>query len=346
MERIETALDFLYSREYRGRGVREMRSPGTLDPSQLTLPQWIAEVREWFPQDTVEIIEKHALDRYQLTELLADREVLEKLEPNVDLLKSLMTFRGHLDDSVLATARRIIQRVVDDLRSRLELDVRRSLSGRLNKLHHGRHPSRNAFDALGTIRKNLRHYDPKRRRLIPNDLRFFARNNRHLPWHVVLCVDQSGSMGESVIHSAVMAGILCGLPLLKVSLVLFDTEVVDLSGHAHDPVDVLMSVQLGGGTDIGKALGYTESLIENPRRTVVILVSDFCEGGSPAALIQTCRRILEGGVTLLGLASLDQAAKPAYDREMAGQLADAGMEIAALTPNRLAEWLARIIHSR
>jgi Mg-chelatase subunit ChlD len=150
-------------------------------------------------------------------------------------------------------------------------------------------------------------------------------------------------MASSVIHSAVMAGILAGLPSLRVSLVVFDTSVVDLSGHVDDPVEVLMSVQLGGGTDIGGALQYCESLITNPHRTVLILVSDFAEGASLVVLLTVTKRLREAGVRLLGLAALDEAANPSYDVRMAEELAATGMEIAALTPQRLAEWLAKAI---
>ncbi|KAF0178491.1 MAG: VWA containing CoxE family protein [Limisphaerales bacterium] len=344
--RMEAALDYLYSREYEGRGVRERQPAGTLDPSQLNIPTWLGEVRELFPRDVVEVIEKHALDRYGLTELVTDKETLEKLEPNMDLLKTLLTFRGHLQGEVLQTARRIIRQVVEELKRKLEAEVRRALAGRLNRFRHSPQKAAQNFDWRGTVRRNLKHFDPQRRQLILQEPRFFARNTRQLPWQVILCVDQSGSMADSVIHSAVMAGILAGLPLIRVKLVVFDTSIVDLSDHVEDPVEVLMSVQLGGGTDIGKALAYCEQLVENPHRTVVVLVSDFCEGASPAVLLNTCRRIRESGAKLLGLASLDQTATPIYDRAMADKLAEAGMEIAALTPKHLAEWLAKIVNSK
>ena len=176
--------------------------------------------------------------------------------------------------------------------------------------------------------------------------RFFARNTRLLSWQVILCVDQSGSMADSVIHSAVMAGILAGLPLVRVKIVVFDTSVVDLSGHVDDPVEVLMSVQLGGGTNIGAALAYCEGLVENPHRTVLALVSDFCEGAPPNTMLAACARMHEAGVKLLGLASLDQTASPVYDHTMAERLAERGMDVAALTPKHFAEWLAKVIKSR
>ena len=344
--RMEAALDFLYSREYQGRGVRERGREGSLDPSQINVPTWLSEVRELFPRETVEVIEKHALDRYGLTELVTDKETLEKLEPNLELLKTLLTFRGLLKGAVLETARHIIRQVVEELKRKLETEVRRALSGRIHRFRHSPQKAAQSFDWRGTIRRNLKHYDAQRSRLVLHEPRFFARNTRLLPWQVILCVDQSGSMADSVIHSAVMAGILAGLPMVRVQIVVFDTSVVDLSDHVDDPVEVLMSVQLGGGTNIGAALTYCEGLVENPHRTVLALISDFCEGAPPNALLAACARMHEAGVKLLGLASLDQAASPVYDHAMAERLVERGMEVAALTPKHFAEWLAKVIKSR
>jgi Mg-chelatase subunit ChlD len=345
--RRETALDFLYSREYQGRGIRpDPRGPGSLDPSQLSIPTWLDEVRELFPGDVVEVMERHALDRYGLTELLTDRETLSRLEPNEDLLRTLLAFRRHLPEHVLDLARRIIRRVVEDITRRLASQVRQAFSGRVNRHRRSLHAAASAFDARRTLRRNLQHYDVVRRRLILREPWFFARNHRRLPWRIILCVDQSGSMSDSVIHAAVMAGILSGLPSLKMSLVAFDTSIVDLSGHVQDPVEVLMNVQLGGGTHIAQALQYCETLIDQPHRTILALISDFCEGGPPSELLTTTRRLAGAGVQLLGLAALDAQAQPSYDRAMAQRLAEAGMAIAALTPSRFADWLAQVVHSR
>jgi Mg-chelatase subunit ChlD len=343
--RMEQALDFLYSREYRGRGLRE-EGPGevgTLDPTRITLPDWLSEVRELFPRETVEVLEKHALDRYGLTELVTDPEVLRKLEPNMDLVRILLGFRGQMKGRVLDEARRVIRHVVEEIKRRIEPDVRNAFAGKVDRFRRSRLKVAQNLDWRGTIRRNLKNWDPERRKLLVEDVRFFSRRERRLPWTVVLCVDQSGSMGRSVIHSAVMAGILAGLPTLKLKLVVFDTSVVDLSGFVDDPLEVLMSVQLGGGTDIGKALTYCESLLDEPTRSVVVLVSDFCEGATPRRLVATCRRLAEARVRLLGLAALDEEANPSYDRAMAERLAAAGMEIAALTPRQLAQWLAKTI---
>jgi Mg-chelatase subunit ChlD len=346
--RMDAALDYLYGREYRGRGMRdgnggsEDRTGGS-GASQITIPDWLNQVRELFPRETVEVIEHHALDRYGMADLVTDPQVLERLEPSYDLLKTLLTFKSMMRGEVLEMARRIIRHVVDDLKRRLEADVRRVLWGKLNRLQHSPLRVAQNFDWRRTVRANLKNYDPQERRLLLQDVFFFSRVERHLPWHVVLCVDQSGSMTDSVIHSAVMAGILAGLPALKVSLVVFDTAVVDLSGYVDDPAEALMSVQLGGGTDIAKALTYCETLVENPHRTVVVLVTDFYEGGSPQQLVATVKHLCETGAKVMGLAALDSTAAPSYDRQMAERLAAAGADIAALTPLQLAEWLMKVI---
>lgn len=345
--RIENALDFLYSREYQGRGVRGEedgnRSEGSLDPSQLTVPRWLSEIRELFPKDTVAVIEKHALDRYGLTELITDPEILRRLEPNFDLLKMLLTFRGHLKGEVLGEARRIIRSVVDKIKQRLAAEVRQAFSGRRNRFRHSNVKIMQNLDWRGTIRKNLKNFDTRRKQMLIDRVLFFSRVQRRLPWRIILCVDQSGSMAGSVIYSAVMAGILSGLPLIDVKLVVFDTAVVDLSDHVEDPVEILMSVQLGGGTNIGQAMRYCEQLLDDPHRSIMVLVSDFCEGGDPSRMIASSQRFRESGAKLLGLAALDENANPSYDVHMAERLAAAGMDIAALTPKHFAEWLAKTI---
>lgn len=346
MRRMEKALDFLYGREYESRGVRGRdrldgkKGPGSLDASQLSVPQWLNEVRQLFPQETAEIVEKHALERYELTELLTDKQTLEKLEPNQDLLKMLLQFKGKMKGDVLNLAREIIRKIVEELKEKLAREIRQSFAGRLNRFRNSPlHISQN-FDWKGTVRRNLKNWQPDRKALVLEQLRFFSRQRRQLPWSIILCVDQSGSMVDSVIHSAVLAGILAGLPALNVKLVVFDTSVVDLSQYVDDPVEVLMSVQLGGGTDIGQALCYCEKLIETPSRTILALISDFCEGAPAGRMYGAVKRLKESGVTLVGLAALDQEALPFYDTRVAGKLATLGMDITASTPKQFAQWLA------
>ena len=343
-QRMDRVLDHLYGREYRKRGVRDPGNrEGGLEPSQLTIPEWLREVRDLFPRDTVEIIERHALDRYGMTELVTDAEVLKKVEPSYELLKAVLTFKGMMQGEVLEVARRVVRQVIQDLRRKLEKDVRQALWGRLNRRRRSPLQVARNLDWRRTLRDNLRNYDRDRKKLVLERLHFFSRVERHMPWHIIIAVDCSGSMLDSVIYSAVMAGIFAGLPSIRVGLVAFDTAVVDLTGQIDDPVELLMSVQLGGGTDIGGALGYCETLVQYPTRTILVLVTDFCEGGTPDGMLASIKRLREGGVRVLGLAALDDKALPFYDRQMAERCVSVGAEVAALTPQRLAEWMGRVL---
>ena len=343
--RMDRALDYLYGRELANRGLRAKPKGlfGSLDPTQLTPQRWLGEVRSLFPQSVYETIQSHALDRYRMNDLLRDPKALDSLEPNWDLLKSLISFKGQADPAVQQKIREVARKVVEEIVRRLQPQVSRALAGTPNRFRRSQFKAMQNFDWRATIRENLKHYDTERKIIIAERLRFYSRMRRQLPWTIILCVDQSGSMLDSVIYSAVMAAILAGLPSLKLHLVVFDTSVVDLTEQLDDPVDVLMSVQLGGGTDIGQAMSYCEQLVTQPSRTVCVLVSDFAEGAPLGRLLASVRRLAEARVRLLGLAALDYGAAPSYDRGVAQRLAVAGMQIAALTPDKFADWLSEVI---
>ena len=336
---LEEVLDFLYNRE-QGEDVRQ----GSLDASRLTAVTWITKIRKLFPKETVEVLERHALDRYGMTELLTDREVLEKLEPNQELLKTILQLKHLMKGDVLDTARRIVKKVAEDIAKKLQQDIRRSLLGKIDR--NSDHPVRSIrnLDIQKTIRRNLKHYDQEHERIMLEQVYFHGRTRRYSQWRVVIAVDESGSMLDSVIHSAVMAGIFARLPMLDTRLVIFDTQVVDLSSHLEDPVATLMSIQLGGGTCITGALQYCESLIENPHRTMVVLVSDLCEGGSVTALLGVSRGIIESGAKLICLTALDMEANPVYDRRTAQQMADLGAHVGAMTPEMLGDFMGKIMN--
>ena len=337
---LEEALDFLYHRE-QGEDVR--RQGGT-EASRLTAATWITRIRKLFPKETVEILERHALDRYGMTELLTDREVLEKLEPNQELLKTILQLKHLMKGDVLDTARRIVKQVAEEIAKKLNQDIRKSLLGKIDRNSSSPVRSIRNLDIQKTIRKNLKHYDRENNRLLLEQVYFNGRTRKYSQWRVVIAVDESGSMLDSVIHSAVMAGIFAKLPMLDTKLVIFDTQVVDLSAHLDDPVATLMSIQLGGGTYITGALEYCERLIDNPHRTMVVLVSDLCEGGSVAALLGVSRGIIESGAKLICLTALDMEANPVYDRRTAQQMADLGAYVGAMTPEALGDFMGKIMN--
>lgn len=336
---LEDALDFLYSREYG----EDVRREGGTGASQLTAATWITKIRRLFPKETVEILERHALERYQLKELLTDREVLEKLEPNRELLKTILQLKHLMKGEVLDAARRIVKKVAEEIEEKLRRDIRRSLLGSLDRNSASPVHSARNLDVKKTIRRNLAHFNPEKKKLMVEQVYFSSRTRKYSQWRVVIAVDESGSMLDSVIHSAVMAGIFARLPMLDTRLVIFDTQVVDLSAHLDDPVDTLMSIQLGGGTNIAGALQYCEALIENPHRTMVVLVSDLCEGGSVSGLLSVSRGIVESGAKLICLTALDMEANPAYDRRTAGWLADIGAFVGAMTPEALGDFMGKVM---
>lgn len=337
---LEEALDFLYHRE-QGEDVR--RQGGT-EASRLTAATWITRIRKLFPKETVEILERHALDRYGMTELLTDREVLEKLEPNQELLKTILQLKHLMKGDVLDTARRIVKQVAEEIAKKLNQDIRKSLLGKIDRNSSSPVRSIRNLDIQKTIRKNLKHYDRENNRLLLEQVYFNGRTRKYSQWRVVIAVDESGSMLDSVIHSAVMAGIFAKLPMLDTKLVIFDTQVVDLSSHLEDPVATLMSIQLGGGTFITGALQYCETLIDHPHRTMVVLVSDLCEGGIVSALLGVSRGIIESGAKLICLTALDMEANPVYDRHTAQKLADLGAHVGAMTPEALGDFMGKIMN--
>ena len=342
LDQMDQALDFLYAREAPA-DVRE--SHGGSDASNPTVAQWLSKVRTLFPKETAEILQRHALERYQLTELLADREILERMEPNQALLETVLSLKHMMNGPVLDTARRIEERVVAELTEKMRTDIRQSALGKLDRNRRSGVRSLRNLDFRRTIRDNLAHYDREKKQLLLEKVHFNGRIMQYHPWRVVLAVDESGSMMGSIIHSAVMAGIFAKMPMLDTKLVIFDTSVVDLSGKVDDPVEALMSIQLGGGTDIAGALRYCQDLIAFPRRTMVVLVSDLCEGGSRANLYGICHDIIESGAKLIALTSLDDHSVPVYDRETAQHLADLGAYVGAMTPTKLADFMAEVMRT-
>ncbi|WP_336296781.1 VWA domain-containing protein [Clostridium ganghwense] len=344
---VDDVLDFLYGREYgEEQGVRTDRGKNRAagnGNSILTVPRWITKIRELFPRQTIEILEKHALDKYGLVELLNDKEVLSKLEPNVDLLKSIIQMKHMMKGEVLETAKSIVKKVAKEIEKQLESDIKTSIMGKIDKNNRGHIKSIRNIDFKRTINKNLKNFDIERNQLIVDQVYFNRRVKSYNKWNVIIAVDESGSMLDSIIHSAVMAGIFAKLPMLKTNLIIFDTQVVDLSDHIDDPVTTLMSVQLGGGTYIAKALQYCESLIQNPYRTMVVMVTDLYECGDIRNMYRRAKNIIDTGAKLIILTALDSQSVPSYDKNAAKTLRNMGAEVAALTPEGLSKWIASVI---
>ncbi|WP_405492406.1 VWA domain-containing protein [Nocardia sp. NBC_00511] len=338
----DAALDWLYERDGDLEG-RDIRRTGGSGPSLVQAVDWLDSVHRLFPKTTIERLERDAVQRYGLHEVMTDPGVLERLEPNAELLGAVLRTKHLMNPEVLRIARRIVEQVVRQIMEKMASEIRVCFTGTRSR-RPSRIPRAADFDFPKTVRANLAHYRPEEQRLYVETAHFRARTRRHVDnWQVILLVDQSGSMTDSVIHSAVTAACLWNLPGIKTHLVAFDTEVVDLTRDVEDPVELLMKVQLGGGTDIARALAYGAQLVENPRRTIVALISDFYEGGDRGWLIRTAAGLVAEGVTVLGLAALDENADPVFDHETGRRLADVGVHVGAMTPGELAAFIADTI---
>lgn len=354
-QRQERCLGFLYDREYgKKRNVRQTKEKegqggvedtrGGLDDTQINVIDWINEVHELFPKKTIERIEKDALERYELTEMMTNPEILQRAEPSESILKAVLRTKHLMNQDVLAIARVLIDKVVKQLMETLAQQIVAPFYGVRDRRRRSFLRIANNFDAKETIRRNLKNFDAKEKRLMIDTPFFFSRVRRNVDkWQVIIVVDQSGSMVSSVIHAAVTASIFCGLNAMKTHLIAFDTNVIDLTSMAGNPVETLMSVQLGGGTDIGRALTYVEQIVDNPRRTIVVLISDFFEGAPPHVMLGAIQRLVEGGAKFLGLAALDRDANPSYSHEIAAKMVDLGAHVGAMTPGELAVWVAEKI---
>ena len=340
---MDRALDWLYGRdgEQQGRDVLSRERAAGLGASSLSVPEWINQIHTLFPKETIERLERDAVEQYKINELITQPEVLQRVQPSQALLEAVLHTKHLMNPDVLAMARNLVVAVVRQLIDALAVELQQAFSGVRNRRRHTRLANARNFDAVATLRANLKHYDPHTRRLVIERALFNSRSTRHLErWQVILVVDQSSSMVSSVIHSAVTAACLSRLPGIDTHLLVFDTEVVDLSDQRSDPVELLMKVQLGGGTDIQRAMRYAAELIDAPRRAIIVLISDFYEGAAPHLLVRLVRDLCAQGSRVLGLAALDQEAAPAFDRDMAAKLVEAGAEVGAMTPGQLARWLA------
>jgi Mg-chelatase subunit ChlD len=349
-ERVEELLGFLFEdRDGAGQGGSAAgcgagSRGGSLGGGHaMTVPRWVDAVAELFPRQAKEVLEREMVRRRGIEELLEEPKLLEKVEPNLDLVKTLLTHKDLLTPKTRVLARKIIDEVVRQLKEKMKVQVESAITGAIRR---DRHSPRRVFrnlDLKTTIRRNLKNYDHERDKLLVERVYYFAAQRNKRPWHIIVTVDQSGSMLDSAIFSAVMASIFAELPATRTSLLLFDTEVVDLSGQVGQPVDVLLSIQLGGGTDITQALQYAQQLAREPARSIVVLITDFYEGRPEQDLVRQVRAMADSGIRMIGLGALGYDARPEYNKPTARKLRKVGMDILVCTPEKLAECMAQII---
>lgn len=341
---MDSALAAIYNRSESG-GFGGSGRGGGHGPSNPQISRWLGDVRTLFDKEIVKIIQNDAVNRCGLKQLLFEPELLENTEPDISLASTILTLKDMIPKRSKDSVRAFIKKIVEDINKQLEQDIRRAVTAAVNKRAHSPIPSAAALDYKMTIRRNLKHWSPELGTLVPERFYFFDRGSKTAAnkWTVILDIDQSGSMGESVIYSSVVSCILASMSALKTRVVAFDTNIVDLTDKCDDPVDLLYGFQLGGGTDIDKSVIYCQQFIENPRKTLFFLISDLEEGGNRAAFVRRMEEIKTSGVTLVCLLALADHGKPYYDEHMAQKLSGMGIPCFACNPQKLPDLLGQVL---
>lgn len=312
-------------------------------PSSPHIAKWLGDLRSLFPQDIVAVVQNDAIERKGLKQLLLEPELLDNLEPDLNLASTLLMLKDHIPKKSKESARRFIAKIVEDINRMLENDMRRAVTAALNRRAHSPLPSASAIDFPYTIRRNLRHYHPQLKTIVPERVYFFDRSSRTNRWNVILDIDQSGSMGESIFYSSIMACILASMSAVKTRVVAFDTAVMDLTDLCQDPVDLLFGFQMGGGTDIAKSIAYCQQFVEEPKKTLFFLISDLEEGGNRAGLLRRLEEMKTSGVTVITLLAIADGGRPYYDAQTAQRIAAMGIPCFACTPEKLPQLLERAL---
>ena len=313
-----------------------------LGGSSPNVARWLGDIREYFPSSVVKVLQSDALTRLNLQQMLLEPEMLASVEPDINLVTTLMALRSVIPNRTKETARIVVRKVVENLMRKLEDQTRQAVAGALNRSIRNRKPRHQEIDWNRTIRANLRHYQPEWQTIIPETRIGFGRKRSSLR-DLILCVDQSGSMGTSVVYSGVFGAVLASIPSLSTRMVVFDTAVVELTDDLKDPVDLLFGVQLGGGTDINLAMAHCQKLITRPADTIFVLVSDLYEGGDREQMLKRVAAMVGSGVKMIALLALSDQGAPMYDHDVATQFAAMGIPSLACTPDAFPDLMAAAI---
>lgn len=344
MDMMDQALAAIYN----------LNSPGSFGtggagagrgPSNPQITRWLGDVRSLFDPELVKIIQGDAMTRCGLKQLIFEPELLENLEPDVNLASTILMLKDQIPKRSKESVREFIKKIVEEINRLLEQDIRRAVTAAVNKRKHSPIPSAAALDYKMTIQRNLKHYNQELKTIVPEHFYFFDRTSTTAAnkWNVILDIDQSGSMGESVIYSSIISCILASMSSISTRIVAFDTNIVDLTEKSDDPVDLLFGFQLGGGTNIDQSVAYCEKFIENPKKTLFFLITDLEEGGNRAALLRRLGELKEAGVTLVCLLALAEGGRPYYDTQMAQKVAAMKIPCFACSPQMLPQLLERAL---
>lgn len=336
---MDTALAQIYGAD----GFSDSSGNAGSGVSSPKLTKWLGDLRSLFEPMEIKVIQRDAIEKKGLKQLLLEPEMLDGLEPDISTGALLLMLKDQIPQKAKSNAREFIQKIVDDINRRIADDLKRSVTSALNRREHSPIPSATALDYKLTIRRNLKNYNPELKTILPERFYFFERASKNSSRTIILDIDQSGSMGESAIYSSVMGCILASMNALKTHVIAFDTQVNDLTEHCSDPVDLLYGIQLGGGTDIAKSVAYCTGLIEEPAKTTLFLVTDLYEGGNRNSLIHQLSELKSSGVNVIVLLAISDSGKPCYDESLAQKIAEFDIPCFACPPEKLPELLERVL---
>lgn len=341
---MDQALAAIYNYKHTWQGSGSSQSGGH-GPSDPQISHWLGDVRSLFDKELVKVIQNDAINRCGLKQLVLEPELLENIEPDTNLAATILMLKDQIPKRSKESVREFIKKIVEQINKLLEQDIKHAVTAAVNKRKHSPIPSAKALDFKTTITRNLKHYNKELETVVPEHFYFFERSSITAAnkWTIILDIDQSGSMGESVIYSSIISCILASMASIKTRIVAFDTNIVDLTEKSSDPVDLLFGFQLGGGTDINKSVAYCEQFIENPSKTLFFLISDLYEGGNRAALLRRIEDMKSSGVTVISLLALADGGKPYCDEQMAQKIAGLGIPCFACSPQLLPELLEKAL---
>jgi hypothetical protein len=310
--------------------------------------RWLDQVRNFFPNDVVVVVQQDAIERKGMKELLFEPELLAKVEPSIELAATILSLKHLVPETAKEAARQVVRRVVEELRKRLESSMIQAVRGALDRQRHSPIPSLPNIDWRRTIRTNLKNWDAQRQLLIPERVHFYSRQQRQNLWNVIIAMDQSGSMATSLIYGGIMGAILASLPAVETHLIAFNHEdIVDLTEKCDDPVDLLFGVQLGGAEDYWMATCYCEQFMHTPARTLYILLADLHDTSpNTEKFVRKMEGLLESGIKAVGLLAISDQGQLAHNEVLAKRLAKLGMPCFGCTPDRLPDLLSAVLKGR
>jgi Mg-chelatase subunit ChlD len=235
-----------------------------------------------------------------------------------------------------------VRKVVEELERKLANPLIQAVRGSLTRATRTSRPRASEIDWDRTIRANLKNYLPDRGTIIAEKLVGYGHKRSSLR-DIVLCVDQSGSMASSVVYAGIFGAVLASIRAVSTRMIVFDTAVVDLTDDLQDPVDLLFGTQLGGGTDINRALGYCQQVILRPGQTILVLITDLYEGGDERQMLQRAAELVASGVQVICLLALSDTGSPSFDTGNAAKLAAMGIPSFACTPDLFPDLMAAAI---